>query len=281
MEAPLGVTLLALLFLGTHVGLATPAVRARLVPRIGVGGFFGVYSLVAAITFWALIAYYAAHRFDGAAGLALGTHPIPHAVLIGMIVVGIALATAGLVAYPGLPVAVFGQPIRAPRGIERVTRHPFFAGTALLGIAHALLATHLAGAILMGALALLSIAGSRHQDARHLAARGQPYADYLAVTSALPFAAILTGRQQLVWREMPFGALAGGVGGAMLLRFAHASLFVAGGRWIVLAVIGGAVVASVQSWLRARRMSGRPTQASSQPTPADEATTPLSNAVRR
>jgi len=285
MEAPLGITLLALLFIGTHVGLATAAVRTRLVPRIGVGGFFVVYSLVAAITFWALIAYYAAHRFDGAAGLALGANPTLHALLTGVIVVGIALTTAGLVAYPGLPVAVFAQPIRAPRGIERVTRHPFFAGTALLGIAHALLATHLAGAILMGGLALLSIAGSRHQDARHLAARGQPYADYLAVTSALPFAAILTGRQRLVWSEIPFGALAGGVGGAVLLRFAHASLFADGGRWIVLAVLGGAVVASVQSWLRARRLRGRPTRASapasSHPMPASQAETPLLKAVRR
>jgi uncharacterized membrane protein len=281
MDAPLGVMLLAVLFAGTHVGLATPTVRTRLVPRIGVGGFFFVYSLIAAITFWALIAYYAAHRFDGTAGLALGTHPAMHALLTGVIVVGIALATAGLAAYPGLPVALFGQPIREPRGIERVTRHPFFAGTALLGIAHALLATHLTGAILMGALALLSIAGSRHQDVRHLAARGQPYADYLAVTSALPFAAILAGRQRLVWREMPFGALAGGVGGAVLLRVAHARLFADGGRWIMLAVIGGAVVASAQSWLRARRSHARTASASSSETPASHAATPLLKAVRR
>lgn len=280
MEAPLGVMLLALLFIGTHVGLATPAVRTRLVPRIGVVGFFGVYSLVAAITFWALIAYYAAHRYDGAAGLALGASPIVRTLLTGMIVVGIALTTAGLVAYPGLPVALFGQAIREPRGIERVTRHPFFAGTALLGIAHALLATHLVGALLMGALALLSIAGSRHQDARHLAMRGKPYADYLAVTSALPFAAIVTGRQRLVWSEMPFGALAGGAGGAVLLRFAHASLFAAGGRWIMLAVIGGAVVASVQSWLRARRLNARPPRPSSAAPLGDTALSHL-KAVRR
>jgi hypothetical protein len=83
--------------------------------------------------------------------------------------------------------------------------------------------------------------------------RGRPYADYLAVTSAVPFAAIVAGRQRLVWRELPLGALAGGVGAAFVLRLVHGSLFADGGRWITLAIVGGGAVASVQSWLRARR----------------------------
>jgi hypothetical protein len=37
----------------------------------------------------------------------------------------------------------------------------------------------------------------------------------------------------------------------------HASLFSDGGRWIVLAVVGGGAVASLQSWLRARRLGAR------------------------
>jgi uncharacterized membrane protein len=258
MVPALGVALWALVFVGTHVGLATHAMRARLVARLGEGGFFGLYSMVASVTFGMLVAYYAAHRFDGAPGLALGTHPFARALLIATIGAGIALAVAGLVAYPRMPVALFGRSVGEPRGIERITRHPFFAGTALLGIAHALLATHLTGTVLMGALALLAIAGARHQDAKHLRRHGRPYADYLAATSMVPFAAIVAGRQRLAWREQPLGALAAGVVVAVALRAVHASLFAGGGRWIVLAVVGGGAVASLQSWRRVRRRSARP-----------------------
>ena len=254
----LGVALCALLFVGTHVGLATHGVRARLVARLGEGGFFGLYSLVASVTFAIVVAYYAAHRFEGAAGLALVANPALRTVLVTMIVAGIALSVAGLAAYPRMPVALFGQSVGTPRGIERITRHPFFAGTAMMGIAHALLATHLTGTVFMGALALLAIAGARHQDAKYLRLRGRPYAEYLAVTSAVPFAAIVAGRQRLAWRELPFGALAAGVGLAFVLRAVHASIFAGGGRWVVLAAVGGGAVASLSSWRRARRRSVRP-----------------------
>ncbi len=257
MEPALVVALLALLFVGTHIGLATHGVRTRLIGWLGEGGFVGVYSLVASVTIAVLISYYAAHRFEGAAGIAAGAVPLVHALLLVAITGGLALAVAGLAAYPRLPMALFGQPIRAPYGIERITRHPFFAGIAVLGIAHVLLAPRLAGAVLMGALALLAIAGARHQDAKHLRLRGRPYAEYLAVTSFTPFAAIIAGRQRLVGRELPFGALVGGVGAAVVLRLFHASLFAGGGRWIVLALVAGAAVASLQSWLRAHRVDRR------------------------
>src|SRR5437899_13047458 len=61
-------------------------------------------------------------------------------------------------------------PIRAPRGVERVTRHPFFVGVALLASAHVLLATRLVGAVFFAGLAALAILGAWHQD-RTLPAR--------------------------------------------------------------------------------------------------------------
>ena len=52
MEPAIIVGLLWLLFGGTHVGLATRRVRGRLVDVVGEGGFFALFSLVAALTFW-------------------------------------------------------------------------------------------------------------------------------------------------------------------------------------------------------------------------------------
>lgn len=255
MEPALLVTLLWLLFGGTHIGLATTRIRGALVGRLGDIGFNALFSLVAAASFALLIGTYAAHRSEGAAGLALGDWPGLRGMLMGVIVVGVALSTAALISYPRSPYTLFaGTTIRSPYGIERVTRHPFFAGVALLALAHVLLATRLVGTVFAAGLTLVAIAGAWHQDGKFLARQGRPYADYLAVTSAVPFAAILSGRQRLVVRELPLGTLVLGLAIALLLRAVHDSIFAHGGVFVIGAVIGGAAVETVQSWRRARRV---------------------------
>jgi uncharacterized membrane protein len=258
MEPAILVGLLWLGFGAFHIGLGRPAIRSRLVASLGEFGFIALFSLVASVWFAAVVRTYAAHRWEGAPGLGLGEVALLRWVLMAIIVTGIALMTAGLVAYPGLPSALFGQAIRTPRGIERITRHPFFAGVALFGLAHALLATRLVGAVFALGLALVAIVGAQQQDAKFLARRGRPYEDYLRATSAIPFAAVLTGRQRLVWRELPAGALLAALAAAWLLRAGHAGLFAAGGNWIVFVVLAGAVIASLQSWRRARRVGRTP-----------------------
>ena len=74
MEPAIVVALLWVLSGGTHVGLASRRVREPLVAALGELGFFGLFSLVATLTFWALIAYYAGHRFDGVAKGADAVH---------------------------------------------------------------------------------------------------------------------------------------------------------------------------------------------------------------
>ena len=181
--------------------------------------------------------------------------PLVRGALLGVVGIGVVFSVAGLFIPPRL--AAFEEPIRPPHGLERITRHPFFTGIALIGMAHVLLATHLAGAVLMGALAILSIAGAWHQDVKFVRRYGRPYGDYLAVTSAIPFAAILGGRQRLVWRELPLGGCALGIVAVFALRLVHEDIFASGGRWMMLAVIGGAAGASCNSWLRSRGSAAR------------------------
>jgi len=253
MIPALMVALLWLLFGGSHVGLA--AVRGRFVARLGEFGFIAFFYAVAAVTFAALVMYYAEHRFEGAPGLALADISVLRWALIGVAVLGFMLTAPALISYPALPSALFGQPIRSPRGIEKISRHPFFAGIGLFALAHALLATRLVGTVFFGGLVLLVVVGIWHQDRKLLARRGAPYAAYLASTSAVPFAALLSGRQQLGWRELPFGALAAGFGLALALRQGHDALFASHGAWIIGVVLVGALIAGLNARRRSRRLS--------------------------
>jgi uncharacterized membrane protein len=253
MEPAVGVAALWLLFAGTHVGLTIPSVRAAIIRRLGQGGFLAFFSLIASVTFVVLVGYYAAHRFDGAAGLDAGRWPIARWLLVGLAGLGVAFVVVGVFYYPSLGSALFQEAPRAPRGVESITRHPFFSGAALLGLAHAALAPHLAGAVFMGGLATLAVVGAVHQDRKLVAQRGAPYAHYLAATSAIPFAAILVGRQRLVWAELPMALFGAGILVAVGLRQVHAALFGHGGVWLSASIVGGGLVAMLQARRRARR----------------------------
>lgn len=257
MEPALGMAALWILFGGTHVGLATSRVREPLINRFGQIGFNAIFSLIAAVSLTLLVTYYAAHRYEGAAGLDLGRFALCHWLLIGMIAFGVVLMVAGLVSYPRSPYALFSEGMPSPRGIQRITRHPFFSGVALFSLAHVLLATRLVGATFAAGLAFLSILGARHQDAKFLAQRGRPYADYLAATSMIPFAAVAAGRQRFVWNEVPFAAFGIGLVVAIVLRAVHDGIFSFGGAWFVGTILIGAGSATIRSW-RATQRRRRP-----------------------
>src|SRR5262245_50337917 len=95
MTPALEVALLWLLFAGTHLGLATRRIRTAIVGRLGEIGFAALFSLVATVGFTVLVRSFAAHRYEGAAGPALGSVPVVREVLIATIVIGVALASAG------------------------------------------------------------------------------------------------------------------------------------------------------------------------------------------
>lgn len=253
MEPVLGVAVLWLAFAGTHIGLATRRIRGALVGGLGEWGFIGLFSAVASIGFAALVHFYAAHRFAGPPGLALGTTPWLRSVLMAAILLGLVLALASLHSYPASPYALGNALAREPRGLERVTRHPFFVGMAITGGAHALLASRLVGTVFFGALAAYALVGAMHQDRKLLAQRGRPYADYLAATSLLPFGAALTGRRRITWAELPWFALAGGAIVAWVLATVHDSIFAHGGAWVIGVTVGGAAVLAAQSWRKATR----------------------------
>lgn len=243
-----------ILFGGSHLLLASEPLRGRLVARFGERGFVHVFSAVAAVAFAVLAATAASQHAQGMAGLALGAHPLVRPAAIVTIFLGFALAAGSLQAYPRSPMALFSSRVGEPAGIERISRHAFFYGLGLWALAHVLLVPTLAAAVFFAGFAIQAVLGSALQDRKLLGRLGEPYRRYLAGTSALPFAAILARRQRLVLGELPWTAIAVGLGVAWLLREVHAHIFDHHGLWIVLAVLGGAGIATWGAERRQRQL---------------------------
>ena len=250
MDPAITVALYWMLFGGTHLAFATGPTRAWLVARLAERGFELFFSLVATVTLGLLLHAYAGLRFDGAAGLALAAVPAARAALYAVAFAGMTLALAGVLVFPSSPMAPPGV-VRPPRGLARITRHAFFAGMALWAIAHALLATRLTGVVFFAGVFLLVTIGARLQDRKLLRRYGASYAEYMAATSGIPFAAIVGGRQRLVGRELPLRLLATSVLLTLALRWVHDSIFAAGGAWMMGVIVGGVLLLEIAT--RARR----------------------------
>ena len=247
MEPVFAVMFTWLVFGGTHIGLATLGVRSRLVARFGEQGFAYFFSGIAALAFTLVVTTYASVRFEGLPGPALGAVPGVREALIALVVIGVVFMTATFAEYHEGPyeAGVEKRQFPPPRGLERVTRHAFFAGLVIFSLAHALLATKLVGTVFLLGYAAVSSIGAWHQDRKLLARFGEPFAAYLRATSAVPFAAILSGRQRLVWSELPFKTIAASVVLAGVLRSIHEWIFAYGGAPFIAAVLGSVVVIGI------------------------------------
>lgn len=253
MEPSIGMALLWMLFGAAHIGLTTHRLRSGLVERFGERGFVNRYSLLAGVTF---IVYYALHRHDGVAGLALAGIPGLHTVGICLIGFGVVLMAASFSGYADSPMSIIVPGVRPPRGIARISRHCFFAGLTVFAIAHGLLATKLVGTVFFAGFVLVSVIGARHQDRKLLAKHGEPYAGYLAATSGLPFGALLSGKQRLPLAEFPWLGVIVGIAIAFALRQVHGSIFAYGGGVFVGIVLMGVGTLFVQELIHRRRAAG-------------------------
>ncbi len=242
------------LFSSTHLVMASDPIRARLVARLGERGFVNVFSAVAAVAFTILSVTGAVFHAQGPPGLALAGHALARPVAIGAIFLGFALIAGSLTGYARSPMALFSNRVAEPRGVEAISRHGFFYGLACWALAHVLLVPTLASAVFFGGFAFQAVLGSALQD-RKLAARlGAPYENYLAKTSAVPFAAIVRGRARFVLSDQPWLAYGVGLAIAWLLREAHAHVFDYYGLYLVAVTLGGAALATWSAERRTRRL---------------------------
>jgi uncharacterized membrane protein len=215
---------LAALFLPlSHFGISSTSLRSILVERLGERPYQVFYSLVSFAAFaWLIVAYRHAEALVVwiAPGLVkLAALPL---VLLAFLLVVVGLTTPNPTTVGAE--ALFDRP-NVARGILRITRNPFLWGTALWALAHIAVTGDLASFLFFGSIATLGLVGASLLDAKKARQHGERWQRFAAVTSSLPFRAILEGRQQLALREIGGWRIALAVGLFVIVLLAHLRLF--------------------------------------------------------
>jgi len=203
----------AIVFVGSHFGIASTWVRDDLVRRLGERAYVGLFSAVSLILLaWLIRAYSTV-----ANPIVLWWTP-PVLIIVPLVVMPLAL----LLFIGGYtqrnPTAVMQKrtlPTERPApGVLAITRHPLMWGIGLWAVVHLVVSDDVASLIFFAALAVLALWGTRLLDTKKQ--RTWPAEDwqrFASVTSNIPFAAILTSRNEIRlneigwWRIMLAGVL--------------------------------------------------------------------------
>jgi uncharacterized membrane protein len=205
----INLVLASLFFPLSHFLMSSTPLRATLVNLLGERHYSLGYSLLAvAALVWLIFAY--RHAPD----LPLWVAPQwLDFTLIPVIVVSSILTVAGLTTPNPVIVrseALFDRP-DIVRGVLRITRNAFFWGAGIFSIAYLIILGDVAGLLTFGSIGFLGIAGASVIDAKKARQQGKAWDAFSAVTSNIPFLAIVQGRQRLVLREIGLWRIALGV----------------------------------------------------------------------
>ena len=178
---PLVVALAA--FVGTHFLLSHP-LRAPLVARLGAGKFTILYSLVAFATLGAAVVAWRRAPVEP-----WWTAPAWAWPLAAVVMLLAAILFVGSVATPNP--ALVGMPAAAaraaPRGVQRITRHPMMWAFALWAVVHAGVSGTGRTVVLAAAILVLALVGAALQDGKKRVLLGAAWASHEAATSFVPF----------------------------------------------------------------------------------------------
>ena len=107
------------------------------------------------------------------------------------------------------------------RGILRVTRHPIMWGVALWAGVHILARGDVASIVFFGGFLFLALACSKLIDLRKADRLGDDWQRFAALTSNVPFMAIVEGRNHLSLREIGWKRFASGLALYAVLVLLH------------------------------------------------------------
>ncbi len=217
----------ALGFVGIHLGISGTPARAALVRRLGDGLYMGLYS-VASLVFiaWLSRSYNTAVYSADNTILWIAPTFLSHLggilMLIATLLVVIGVTTPSITSIQAGPMATG---ISEPKGIQRITRHPFLWGVLLWSVFHLIANGDVASVLLFGTFLVVTALGTRSIDSKRAQSMGPAWADFAAKTSNVPFAAILQGRNRLALGEIAWWQWLAAIVVFLALFYGHLWLF--------------------------------------------------------
>lgn len=215
--------LAAIFFDGIHVFVSGTRLRDLIVNRIGERAFLGLFSLLSLVGIvWLSWAYARADYLE----LWGQVHTFKPVALLLMVLaflfVAIGLTTPSPTVIGGESTLERDEPAR---GILRVTRHPFLWGVVIWACVHLVLNGDAASLVFFGSFLLLALVGPLLIDAKMQRALGARWERFAAVTSNVPFVAIIQGRNSFKLSELKWWRIAAALILYAVLLILHQWLF--------------------------------------------------------
>ena len=221
MDPIFHLALATLVFVGAHFVSSTP-LRVTLVEAMGEKAYLGAYSLVSFLTIaWMAWAYLRAPFIP--------VFQVPGLKLWPLVVMPFALVLLAAGLMTGNP-SLVGQEAKLKadepaRGVVRVTRHPIMWAITLWAAVHFIARGDLASLVFFGGFVLVALAGTKLIDMRKAETLGEDWKRFAAVTSNVPFTAIVEGRNRFVFGEIGWKRVLVGLAAFAALLLAHPYLF--------------------------------------------------------
>jgi uncharacterized membrane protein len=219
--------LASLTFFFLHRVISGSRLRDVIVARIEESVYrnlFALASLACLTWLWAgyTIARGAPSNFElfSPSAIAHYLQPLVQFVAITLVVLGLSTRNP--------TIAGMGDAVRQPgivSGALRITRHPFLWGVSIFAAGHLLVEADLASWIFFGSLVVLALTGTLSIDAKRRRALGSEWDGFARLTSNVPFAAILAGRQRLDLKQIGWPRFGAAVATYVVLIVAHPILF--------------------------------------------------------
>ena len=182
MTVQAGLLLSCIAFLATHFLMSHP-LRGPLVRSMGEKAFRGVYSIIALITFGAMIHFYRRCGREpsdlwqsGEIAWIIGTILM---WLASILFVGSFIKNPAMVGAPG--------PKGGPAGVLRLTRHPMMWAFAIWAAVHLMILGQPKALVFDSAIIIMALAGAYGQDRKKARQMGEDWHDWTAQTAFVPF----------------------------------------------------------------------------------------------
>jgi uncharacterized membrane protein len=190
----------ALFFVGIHFLISGSALRAKIVGLIGERPFQGLFSLMSLIGIVWLSRAYGQAEYVQLWGKPQALRSFALIVmLVAFFFVVLGLTSPSATAVGGGALLTEKEPAK---GIQRVTRHPFLWGVALWSFTHLVLNGDLASVVFFGTFLIVAVGGPFSIDRKRKETFGDAWNRFAALTSNVPFIAIVEGRNSLKISEL-------------------------------------------------------------------------------